>query len=159
MSAAIEQPTTTTTSSTIDQLLADISRDNHAKVLTPEMLLDAARDEDHPLHASFEWDDGVAANKWRLEQAGRMIRASQYVLYLKEKDKETPIPQRKWINLPGGKSQYQERPKALKRLNVRTDFIERKLKTLQSWCNETADIEELSATRKSILRELKKHST
>jgi hypothetical protein len=157
-SAAVEQPTTTTTSSTVDKILAGIAQKNPGVVLSPELVLDAARDEDHPLHASFEWDDSVAAEKYREEQAGRMIRASHYVTFLKEQDEE-PVSVRTYISVPGGQGQYQERPKALKRINVRTDFIERKLKTLQSWCNETVDIEELGAIRKSILRALKKHSS
>jgi len=42
--------------------------------LTPESLLDASRDEDAPLHDEFEWDDTVAAEKYRREQARQIIR-------------------------------------------------------------------------------------
>lgn len=42
--------------------------------LTPANVVDAARDEDHPLHGRFEWDDAVAGEKYRLAQARQLIR-------------------------------------------------------------------------------------
>jgi hypothetical protein len=43
--------------------------------LTPRDLVDAARDPSSPLHSEFEWDDGKAADDWRIEQARRLIRS------------------------------------------------------------------------------------
>jgi len=42
--------------------------------LTPEEVVDEARDPDSPLHRYFEWDDSAAAEAWRLNQARSMIR-------------------------------------------------------------------------------------
>lgn len=42
--------------------------------LTPALVVETARDPEHPLHSRFEWDDSVAAEKWRLEQAGQLLR-------------------------------------------------------------------------------------
>lgn len=42
--------------------------------LSPETLLEASRAEDAPLHNEFEWDDTVAAEKFRKEQARFIIR-------------------------------------------------------------------------------------
>ncbi len=42
--------------------------------LTPALVVDTARDPEHPLHSRFEWDDTTAAEKWRLEQAGQLLR-------------------------------------------------------------------------------------
>lgn len=44
-------------------------------LLRPQAVVDAARDEDSPLHGAFEWDDGIAAEKYRLDQAQRLIRS------------------------------------------------------------------------------------
>ena len=41
--------------------------------LSPETLLDASRSEDALLHKQFEWDDGIAAEKYRVEQARHII--------------------------------------------------------------------------------------
>lgn len=43
--------------------------------LTPEIVVDSARHEESPLHDEFDWDDGVAAHQWRIEQARRLIRS------------------------------------------------------------------------------------
>lgn len=42
--------------------------------LTPRVVVEAARDPEHPLHNRFEWDNTVAAEKYRLGQARDLIR-------------------------------------------------------------------------------------
>lgn len=42
--------------------------------LTPHNVVEAASAEDHPLHDRFEWNDDVAAHKYRLSQARQLIR-------------------------------------------------------------------------------------
>lgn len=41
--------------------------------LTPQVVLDEARDPSHPLHNRFEWRDDVAAEQWRKQQAHDLI--------------------------------------------------------------------------------------
>lgn len=41
--------------------------------VTPKRLLDASRPEDAPLHGEFEWDDSIAAEKYRTGQARHII--------------------------------------------------------------------------------------
>src|ERR1700691_4847214 len=41
--------------------------------LTPELVVDEARSESHPLHKRFEWDDTIAGESWRREQARKLI--------------------------------------------------------------------------------------
>lgn len=47
--------------------------DEHG-VLTPAMVVEAARPARSPLHSHFEWDNKVAGEKYRLVQAGILIR-------------------------------------------------------------------------------------
>ena len=42
--------------------------------LTPELVVDASREESAPLHPVFEWDDKKAAESYRIVQAGSLIR-------------------------------------------------------------------------------------
>lgn len=42
--------------------------------LTAEQVVEAARDEESPLHGYFVWDDDVAAYQYRLDQARALIR-------------------------------------------------------------------------------------
>jgi hypothetical protein len=44
-------------------------------VIDPHVVLNESRPEDAPLHGAFEWDDGLAAEKYRLDQARRVIRS------------------------------------------------------------------------------------
>lgn len=43
--------------------------------LLPADVVEDARDPDSPLHSHFEWDDSEAATKYRLQQAGAIIRS------------------------------------------------------------------------------------
>lgn len=47
--------------------------EKHGRI-SPRMVLDVARKEDHPLHSFFEWNDEDAAEGFRLIQAAGLIR-------------------------------------------------------------------------------------
>lgn len=55
--------------------------------LTPALIVDTARPEDHPLHNRFEWNDKAAGEAYRLEQARRLIRSVR-VVYREADEKE-----------------------------------------------------------------------
>jgi hypothetical protein len=57
----------------IGEALAKITADAGGK-LTPHAVVNAARSDRHPLHRHFEWDDAVAAEHFRLDQARSIIR-------------------------------------------------------------------------------------
>lgn len=59
-------------------------------VLTPRLVLDEARDESHPLHDRFEWDDGVAGEKYRLNQAHELIRSVR-IVYRRDPDQKVDV--------------------------------------------------------------------
>ena len=42
--------------------------------ITPSSLLERARDKESELHKCFEWDNDVAAERYRITQAGNIIR-------------------------------------------------------------------------------------
>lgn len=44
-------------------------------VLTPAVVVDVARDKKHPLHSRFEWDDEIAGEAYRRQQAQTLIRS------------------------------------------------------------------------------------
>lgn len=53
---------------------AELERLKQDGVVKPVDVVEAARDEDSPLHAWFEWDDSEAAERYRLDQARQLIR-------------------------------------------------------------------------------------
>lgn len=50
-------------------------RDEHG-TLTPALVVDTARNPQHPLHSRFEWDDRIAGEAYRLTQAGQLLRVT-----------------------------------------------------------------------------------
>lgn len=73
----------------LEALKAIAARDNG--LLRPKAVVDAARPEDSPLHKEFEWDDGVAAEKYRLEQAQQLIRSFRVVIDDSPKPISVPV--------------------------------------------------------------------
>lgn len=64
--------------------------------LTPRLVLETARNPEHPLHSRFEWNDGVAAEKYRLDQARTLIA----VVKVRYRDaKDAPQQVRRWHNI------------------------------------------------------------
>lgn len=52
--------------------LQRICRENDG-LLQPRDVVEEARKENSPLHSKFDWDDGKAAENWRLQQARYLI--------------------------------------------------------------------------------------
>jgi hypothetical protein len=55
-------------------------------LLSPFVVVSAARKKTSPLHKYFTWEDGAAAEKWRLHEARNLIRVT--VEYLPNGDQE-----------------------------------------------------------------------
>lgn len=65
--------------------LDEIGRDVE---ITPEQVLEKARDEQSELHKCFEWNDSIAAEKYRLQQARQLI---QFFVVVPKQDSKSPI--------------------------------------------------------------------
>lgn len=95
-----------------DQLLA--IRDQHGE-LHPQLVVDAAQPDDHPLHARFEWDDALAGPKYRLIQAHRLLRVARLPLSYAEHP-TGPSSLRAFVAVPRGSNpqpDYQPTEEAL----------------------------------------------
>lgn len=64
-------------------------------VLTVDAVLEAAQDEDSPLHRHFTWDDSAAANEYRRWQARSLIAKCRIVI---ESRPDTEV--RAFVSLP-----------------------------------------------------------
>lgn len=58
--------------------------------LTPELVVDVARPPEHPLHQRFEWDDTVAAERFRRGQAAELIRSVR-ITYRVSEDRDQSV--------------------------------------------------------------------
>lgn len=63
-------------------------RERDGKIETT-IIVSEARPEDALLHPAFEWDDSVAGEQWRLQQARQMVKAVEVA---PEKEGEEPVP-------------------------------------------------------------------
>lgn len=70
-----------------ERLMSIYQKENQ---LTPEMVLKDAEKKSSPLHVCFEWDDDEAAHKYRLSQAGDIIR-SVSVNFTTPENKNIPV--------------------------------------------------------------------
>ena len=70
--------------------------------LTAMELVEASRPVDAPLHGEFEWDDTIAAQKWR-EQTGRVMIAS---IVITHDVQEEPKPVRAYFNIERNTHEY-----------------------------------------------------
>ena len=63
------------------ELAAKVCKELEAKgSFSAEELVDASEAEDAPLHDMFEWNDTIAARKYRIEQAKKIIRSIVVVM-------------------------------------------------------------------------------
>ena len=109
--------------------------------LSAKSLLDASRPEDAPLHSEFEWNDSIAAEKYREDQARCIIR--HLVVRLDEKPDE---PVRGFFRIEqGGQRSYTNVKTILMQRDLRADLIQQALEELASFQRKYGSLIELEA--------------
>lgn len=91
-------------------------------VLTAPLVVDVARDPKHPLHSRFEWNDELAADSYRIEQARTLIRTVK-VRYVSESTSEASDSVRAFssVRTPQGGHAYEPTTEVV------TDPVKRKI--------------------------------
>ena len=102
--------------------------------VTPQEVLEKARDENSELHKCFEWNDSVAAEKYRLQQARAII---VNLVYSPKTEEEQPV---RYFQITTERCTYQptkmflvkedEYQSLLKRAKAELDSFKEKYKTL-----------------------------
>lgn len=112
-------------------------------VLTPAALVDEARPEDSPIHDSFEWDDEIAAEKYRCTQAGYYIRHLEAIPV----DTGKPMPaflSATPVSAKGGSNGYVSIETALASEPTRAIVLERAKRELTAFREKYEELEELA---------------
>jgi len=143
----------------VDRELGKIHKEHG--VVTPQLMIESARNAKHPLHRYFEWDDSVAAQKFRLAQAQSLIMGSKYVAVLNSKATDPVNDQlvisahqvqvRKYLPIARGAGQ-KTREEVLGEEDSRARLVEQKIGVLKGWCRSVSDIGELDRVRIGIER-------
>ncbi len=113
--------------------------------LTPENLVDASRSEDAPLHGAFEWDDAIAAEKYRVTQASYIIRSIE----VETKYAEEPV--RAFVPVTfKEKTSYKGIEVVLKSEDGREQLLSRAMAELRAFERKYNSLEELAGVFAAI---------
>lgn len=109
--------------------------------LESEDVVSAARPADSPLHPAFEWNDKKAAEKWRLEQAGHLIRS--IVVTLDDTGDREPV--RAFVSVKRDEDRsYTSVQHALADAELRAQVVAAALAELDAWRKRHAELVELA---------------
>lgn len=109
-------------------------------------VVDDARPIDSPLHPVFEWDDSIAAESYREDQARRLIRSVVIVQY---DDRDREIKRTEPVFLPVARPYqnergYMESTDAMSDPVVRESIIAVARSQLEGWVKRNRNIQELA---------------
>lgn len=121
----------------------EMLREKFKGELTPQDILDDARHDNSPLHSFFEWDDGAAAEQYRLQQARGLIRAVVAV-YVREDKPAVRTKAYVHINEPSA-PHYREATHAMSQQKTRKMVLDRALNELKAWKARYRDLEEFAS--------------
>ena len=108
--------------------------------LTPESLLNVSRAANAPLHNEFEWDDSIAAEGYRKEQARNIIRH----LIIVRTDVKEPIKDRAFVYVGEKKTGYVPLDEALSNDKWRENLMASALRDMKFFVAKYRRLEELS---------------
>lgn len=120
-------------------------REKHG-VLTPEVTVEEAKSKKSVLHPHFEWDNSVAAEEYRKDQARKMIR-SIYVIVEENPDWKIPAN----INIQGsGERGYYPAAEVMASPEMRAEALRRVWENLSRLRRLYAHLEQFASVWKAI---------
>lgn len=113
--------------------------------LTPKRLLEANRDGSAPLHNEFEWNDAIAAESYREQQASYIIR--QLVV---KTDDAAGQPVRAFVSITSEERSYQSLELVLKTPSLREQMLKNAKSEMLAFIAKYNTLEELSNVFKAM---------
>ena len=112
--------------------------------ISPEIVLDESRSKKAVLHGLFEWDDKKAAEKYRLTQAGGIIR--NLVVVLDEQKSQEPV--RAYVNVvpeqPARRGEFINIASAMMNESTRELTLEQAKRELKEFEKKYSNLSELA---------------
>lgn len=112
--------------------------------ITPQEVLEKARDVNSELHKCFEWDDTIAAEKYRLQQARSIIIN---LVYAPKKEEEQSV---RCFSLTSKVSTYQPTQQFLVQEDEYQTLLKRALAELEAFKRKYHTLTELEAVFEAI---------
>lgn len=117
-------------------------RVHHNGRLEGKDVVEASRPNDAPLHSAFEWNDKVAAEAYRVDQARYMIR---HIAVVMDKANGDPAPVRAFVSVVRDTDRsYTSTAHALSDEDLRQQVLKQALNELEAWRNRYAELVELA---------------
>jgi hypothetical protein len=108
--------------------------------LTPKVVVDAAREKDHPLHNYFEWNNTTAGEAYRLWQARQLIASVTVVI----QGKKTPAYYNYQSNVTSvEQTGYYSVDKVLSKDEIYKQVLESALSEIEYWQKKYGALKEL----------------
>lgn len=115
--------------------------------LTNQIVLDGARAESSPIHPLFEWDDQIAAEQYRLNQATKLI--CNLTVEIETEDK--PIEVRAYMNVSEQKTgEFINTTQAFKSADSREIILKRAYQELEAFKQKYKNLTELAKVFEAI---------
>lgn len=135
-------------------------RKENGGVLTPQLVLNEAKDKNNLLHDYFEWDNTVAADKFRINLARHLINHIEIVIVSNGTEKQ----QRAYLNVTKANENNDEEvqrvyvtiEKALSEPELRKQVLANALREAEFWKEKYHDYKELSEVFLAIDKTKKK---
>lgn len=112
--------------------------------ITPQEMVEKARNERSELHKCFEWNDTVAAEKYRLQQA-RMVLSM--LVFKPKTEEEQPV---RIFSLTTEKAVYMPTKQFLVQADEYQDLLKRALAELETFKRKYSTLSELEEVFKAI---------
>lgn len=109
--------------------------------ISPEQIVEKARNESTELHKCFDWDNDVAADKWRITQARTIMR--QLVVVRQEPEKDEPSEPVRVFMVTNTNSTYKPLEVILSKPDEHAALLDRALNELVAFKNKYRILSEL----------------
>jgi len=113
----------------------------------PKDIVDASRPEDAPLHPAFEWNDSVAAELFRQEQARNLVRQ---IVTLEQTESEEPVYVRAFFKIDTEESTYEPTIVIMNDAEKRKQLLAIAKKELKQFKAKYSTLVELASVFKEI---------
>lgn len=121
--------------------------------VVPLTVVEESRPDDAPLHSAFEWNDSDAAEKYREDQAKRLIGALK-VVYVRNDTEEPLPPMRAYVSVvddpefemfaPRPARHFRPIAKVMSEQDLRDQYRQQAFATLCSWRERYQDIDDFA---------------
>ena len=137
---------------TADQVAGEFERIREAHgELKPEYVVEESRPDGALLHSLFQWNDTVAAEQWRKEQAAKIIRNVHVVV----NNTDITCTVRAFVSVTPSKDvprSYISLKDALSNKDAYEDLLQQAKKDMQSFIRKYSLLKELKSVKAEMLK-------